>query len=231
MTVKIVDAEMNTPINQHFIEAPTSAHMRSPHTRVSKLNSKASIEIIKSLTAKSLEIHYAGYGDSGQVESCIFKDTDGNEIETMKSQKADIKVYSLTSDTFDPNVTDIPNDLFKECVTICVKFPNPRPKDWSYPSFTQSEELQNFLNDKLDTDAYNATVRLHKVTEAYYSKTLGEIAEDLAYDIIQQYHAGYENNDGGSGNITYDIENNKFRYEMHDYYQSTETTEVEFEGA
>lgn len=59
--------------------------------------------------------------------------------------------------------------------------------------------------------------------------TFEKALEHFAYDAINRSgHGGWENNEGGRGELTFDVEAGSVKLEHTDYYVSEETSEAEF---
>lgn len=66
-----------------------------------------------------------------------------------------------------------------------------------------------------------------QTADASMPKTLSDLAEQLAEALINHYHAGFENNDGGSGVIVVKGDSGVIDYERSDYYTESSTEQVE----
>jgi hypothetical protein len=60
-----------------------------------------------------------------------------------------------------------------------------------------------------------------RATKPRIATSFNDAAELLAYLLIEQYHSGYENNDGGAGVIT--VSQDAIEYERTDYYTESST--------
>lgn len=60
------------------------------------------------------------------------------------------------------------------------------------------------------------------------SKAAQEAVEDFANEVLEDYHAGFENNEGGNGTFTFDVENNKVSLVHNTVIESYETESAEF---
>ncbi|WP_409562272.1 hypothetical protein RLW55_00890 [Hyphomicrobium sp. B1] len=56
---------------------------------------------------------------------------------------------------------------------------------------------------------------------------LHELAEDLAWNLIEMHDAGFEDNDGGYGEITFDAATGKVRMEINRRFVDVATSELE----
>jgi len=66
-----------------------------------------------------------------------------------------------------------------------------------------------------------------KAAEADAGKAITELAERLTEALIEHYHDGYENNDGGAGVVTVGAEPGTIEYERTDYYTESTTESIQ----
>jgi hypothetical protein len=55
-----------------------------------------------------------------------------------------------------------------------------------------------------------------------------EFIEDFAWDLLEQYHAGFVNNDGGFGRVTIDVADARITLDHNDRVVESVNTETEF---
>lgn len=78
----------------------------------------------------------------------------------------------------------------------------------------------------------------NNVLELDYTKPVGEdedeitsklssYLDDLTYDLLEQNHSGWENNDGGYGELVIDVIERKIKLQMHERVVETEDTDTE----
>jgi hypothetical protein len=64
------------------------------------------------------------------------------------------------------------------------------------------------------------------VADAQTSKALDEQAERLTEALINEYHGGFENNDGGCGVVVVDANSGQIEYERTDYYTESSSEQM-----
>ena len=64
------------------------------------------------------------------------------------------------------------------------------------------------------------------VADAQRCKALDEQAERLTEALIDEYHAGFENNDGGCGVVVVDAGSGQIDYERTDYYTESSSEQM-----
>lgn len=75
--------------------------------------------------------------------------------------------------------------------------------------------------------AQQPTVILHNYASAAAWKALSEQMEEFAWTVLDAYHRGFENNDGGHGTLTIDGTTNTVRLEHADHYVAYNETVTE----
>jgi len=66
-----------------------------------------------------------------------------------------------------------------------------------------------------------------KAAQGDAGKAVTELAERLTEALIEHYHDGYENNDGGAGVVTAGAEAGTIEYERTDYYTDSTTESMQ----
>ncbi len=66
-----------------------------------------------------------------------------------------------------------------------------------------------------------------QVHQDFESKSIEEALLDYADGVIEQYHGGYENNDGGRGEVIFDCKEARVALEHYDFYVESTMTVTE----
>ncbi len=74
---------------------------------------------------------------------------------------------------------------------------------------------------------WDADARRWESMESTKTTSLAEALEQMADDLIELHHSGYENNDGGGGSITFDAQAESVSYEYYHYYVERESHSVD----
>lgn len=226
INIQIIKKTDTPPVSKNFIVKDTSI-FRSTYAQVEQLNKDAALKALKALGAASMTVEYSGSGDSGQIDAVTFFDKD--EVIIKTNMKIDIGEYSLTNDSVPILETDIPKSEYLKYGHVQVIIPNPRPENWKYPASDNQKHMKEFIKGTLDTNLWEPKVRYNRIELKYFTRSAEDVGENLGYSLITiAGHSGYENNDGGSGTITYNFETGQGKVNHEDYYTASEEFETEF---
>jgi hypothetical protein len=100
-----------------------------------------------------------------------------------------------------------------------------------YDGFGDSGQIQDVtaLDEKGNRMDWPAGVKVSLPGQGQEVKVLDleEAAEEIAWSLIESFHGGWENNDGGNGNLRFDAEDDKIVWEHNDAYTDYHTTNHE----
>ncbi len=77
------------------------------------------------------------------------------------------------------------------------------------------------------TSKWDQTERRWETVASTKTTSLAEALEQMVDDLIALHHSGFENNDGGGGEITFDAQAQSVSYEYFDYYVERESHSVD----
>jgi hypothetical protein len=100
--------------------------------------------------------------------------------------------------------------MFEDNMRSCVKCPGDVLSFTVFSSYFQGGESLGWV---------------HK--EELKQIPFRDALEQHCYDLIDSEHSGWENDDGGSGTFTFDVESGKISWEHHSYYTETNTDNYE----
>lgn len=86
-------------------------------------------------------------------------------------------------------------------------------------------EIKTELVVRISKSRWNADLSKWIEYSADESHVLSEALRDFVYDWIESEYAGWENNDGASGECTIEVLTNGFQLSHTSYYTESETTE------
>lgn len=76
---------------------------------------------------------------------------------------------------------------------------------------------------------YNPETRdFEKIEGCLEEKPLTNALEDFAMHLVETHHAGWENNDGGRGDVTFDIDKNEIVLDHEEYYTESNSYSYSF---
>jgi len=226
--ISLLSTLTDITVNTNFLMLDAIG-MSQVYSHTETLNKDRALNVLKNTKAAKLRVEYSGCGDEGQIQGVTFYDEAGKEIEIKDN--FDIPEVLISTEYTLIAETDIPLELQNKVVSIRVKQHQPKPPGWKYPTFEQKDKIQDFIAGTLDTDIFEAVLSHYSITEKYFSRSASDIAENLGYSMIELNHRGYENDEGGSGTITFDFKTGKGQYQKSDNYTATEDSEIEFEAA
>lgn len=141
--------------------------------------------------------------------------------------------FSLTGDTETPKRGYMPkkkekldpiDQAHKESIFVVLKNAGVKSAVVSYSGSGDSGDAESVTYDP-DGTYENITVPIADNDEPPIVKSLDEALIDYAMHLIEDRHGGWENNDGGSGEVTFDVKKGSIHIEHHDYYTESTVSE------
>lgn len=136
-------------------------------------------------------------------------------------------------------IKDLANKLFAACAHLKIK-----KIEVLFDGEGDSGQIEetNFYNEKSEevhpvVDLGECVVVVgHRLVDSGWEDvtkttklTLEEAAEQIAYDMLEERHAGWENNEGAYGTIHFDIDERKVRCEFNERIVEADYSEEEFD--
>lgn len=133
-----------------------------------------------------------------------------------------VKVYSTqrSENLYEQNKT------FNEVVNDQPMF-NWGNTNYKYKKLNDNEFVESLIEDGDGMDEYEITYNGYGDSGALDDNNLPASIEDIAYELIDLYFSGWENNEGCDGTIYLDLENRKFSIH-HVYYEDESVLELNF---
>ena len=99
--------------------------------------------------------------------------------------------------------------------------------NYKYKKLNDDEFVENLIEDGDGIDDYEITYNGYGDSGGLVDNNLPASIEDIAYELIDLYFSGWENNEGSDGTIYLDLENKKFSIQ-HVYYDEESVLESNF---
>jgi hypothetical protein len=99
--------------------------------------------------------------------------------------------------------------------------------NYKYKKLNDDEFVESLIEDGDGNETYEITYNGYGDSGALEDNNLPASFEDIAYELIDLYFSGWENNEGSDGTIYLDLENKKFSIE-HVFYLEESVLESNF---
>ena len=99
--------------------------------------------------------------------------------------------------------------------------------NYKYKKLNDDEFVESLIEDGDGIDDYEITYNGYGDSGGLEDNNLPASIEDIAYELIDLYFSGWENNEGSDGTIYLDLEGKKFSIQ-HVYYDEESVLESNF---